>query len=113
MSGNQAIFISNDYMRQHKFALNDAKLTILFKKWQHSHQYTYYINIAGKVKLQLLSGSFKDPQHAINSGVEKTGDFWHLPFLEHWHTVRSNVKAPKQWACFKVPDSYGLVNEPR
>ncbi|XP_076221981.1 mitochondrial ribonuclease P catalytic subunit isoform X2 [Nomia melanderi] len=107
VSGNQAMIISNDYMREHKFALKNAKLNILFRRWQHSHQYIFNIDAAGQVRLQLLSGSYRDPEHRINSGVEKSGDFWHLPFQKHWHVTKISLQAPKQWACFRLPDSCG------
>ncbi|XP_076282935.1 mitochondrial ribonuclease P catalytic subunit isoform X2 [Lasioglossum baleicum] len=105
-SGQDTIFISNDFMRQHKFALNDSKVSMLFKRWQHFHQYTYIVNSLG-VNLIPLSGSVMDRDHYINSGVQKTGSYWHIPFhnASSVTTLRVNPSTSRNWFCFRMPES--------
>ncbi|XP_076659477.1 mitochondrial ribonuclease P catalytic subunit [Halictus rubicundus] len=105
-SGKNTIFISNDFMRQHKFALNDPKVSILFKRWQHFHQYTYISN-GSQVETLPLSGSDRDRDHYINSGVQKTGSYWHIPShnTSSISVIRVNSTSAKSWFCFRTPES--------
>lgn len=105
-SGKNTIFVSNDFMRQHKFALSDPKVSMLFKRWQHYHQYTSFVNSRG-VNLVPLSGSVMDREHYINSGVQKTGSYWHIPFHNTTAitTLRVNAGTSKTWCCLRMPES--------
>ncbi|XP_078043126.1 mitochondrial ribonuclease P catalytic subunit [Augochlora pura] len=99
-NGKDTILISNDFMRQHKFLLENVKLGAIFKKWQHTHQYTWGL-IRDKVVLSPLSGSQRDLRHCINSGVQKTGIYWHIPHSTVLHTF--NQPTYTQWTCFRMP----------
>nr|XP_033338673.1 mitochondrial ribonuclease P catalytic subunit [Megalopta genalis] len=97
LSGKNAILISNDFMRQHKFLL--GQLGTLFMKWQHLHQYTISTN-NNELNITPLSGSNRDIQHNLNSCAQKTGVYWHISYI----TGDDKNQSCTNWACFRMPE---------
>ncbi|XP_076640262.1 mitochondrial ribonuclease P catalytic subunit [Colletes latitarsis] len=104
-SKNNTKIVSKDFMRQHKFSLNDVKLCNLFKKWQCTHQYTIVEN-RNSVRLMLLNKVGCEGVHYINSGTQKHNNCWHIPFqttstsIMHIESVHEN-----NWICFNMCNS--------
>ncbi|XP_076761085.1 mitochondrial ribonuclease P catalytic subunit [Xylocopa sonorina] len=90
-SGPNTVIISNDFMRQHKYALNDVELDTLFKKWQALHQYT----IKSTEICPTVSG-----EPCIDSIVQKQDNCWHIPYLPDCVTSRKRHTSTSDWACF-------------
>ncbi|XP_043261739.1 mitochondrial ribonuclease P catalytic subunit [Colletes gigas] len=97
--------ISNDFMRQHKFCLDDSKLRILFKKWQCTHQYKM-VESRNSVQLKLLNSVGCDGLHYVHSGAQKHNNCWHVPF-QNASTTAMNVEYvhEKNWICFNMCNS--------
>lgn len=94
-SGMNAMFISLDLMRQHKYSLQDDILRQRFTKWQYSHQYFIKKSITG-IRIQ-------EP-FAYMPTVQKNNNCWHMPYVtsdnENINT-QSYFEFPDKWYCFK------------
>lgn len=95
-SGQNSYILSNDFMRQHKFAIG-RQFDKYFKLWQQDHWYGY---IPGNGKTIEM---FKPMQYKMF--CHKVDDYWHLPFKSH-EEVESNTwsyyQLPKNWACVRL-----------
>lgn len=93
-SGRNARIVSNDFMRQHKFAINDIELNILFKRWQLSQQYTFLKEEQDVDKLtQNLS---------IDAIAHKQSNRWHIPYAPDSTQSRKKQKFGENWICFNM-----------
>ncbi|XP_055303152.1 mitochondrial ribonuclease P catalytic subunit-like [Sitodiplosis mosellana] len=95
-SGPNSYILSNDYMRQHKFAIGQ-QFDALFKKWQQEHWYGFTIGTDKPIEL-VKPMAFKMYSHKI-------GDFWHLPFktnAEIESKTWNQYDQPKNWACVRI-----------
>lgn len=94
-SGPNCYILSNDFMRQHKFAIG-RYFDKLFKLWQQEHWYGFTIGQNQAINI-IKPMQFKMYCH-------KVGDSWHLPFksdkeieLNTW----SYYDLPKNWGCIR------------
>ncbi|XP_012227715.1 mitochondrial ribonuclease P catalytic subunit [Linepithema humile] len=93
-SGENAMFVSLDLLRQHKHSLKDLHLQQEFKKWQYSHQYF--------VRKNGTSRYFKIEEPFIYlPTVQKNGDCWHIPYVSDDFTYADLHEFPNKWYCFK------------
>lgn len=93
-TGRNAIIISKDLMRQHKFAIQNTELNILFNKWQFLHQY-YFNKYKGLIKL--------NSEVPIDAFVQKHDDHWHIPFNINVGAHKQRHIWPNYWICLKMP----------
>ncbi|XP_076683287.1 mitochondrial ribonuclease P catalytic subunit isoform X1 [Andrena cerasifolii] len=94
-SGYHTRIVSEDFMRQHKFALNDVELRVLFKRWQISRQYIHNPNMKKPMNLNQLYG--------ILHGVQKQNNCWHIPLqCSLAESQRIDFIDPNQWCCLKI-----------
>lgn len=93
-TGRNAIIISKDLMRQHKFAIQNTELNILFNKWQFLHQY-YFDKYKGLIKL--------NSEVPIDAFVQKHDDHWHIPFNINVGAHKQRHIWPNYWICLKMP----------
>ncbi|PBC33987.1 Mitochondrial ribonuclease P protein [Apis cerana cerana] len=91
-SGKNAIVISKDLMRQHKFALEDTELSILFNKWQFSHQYIFD-KYRGLIKL--------NSQVQIDAVAHKQDNYWHVPYITKIGN-RQRHTCSNHWICLQM-----------
>ncbi|XP_031624091.1 mitochondrial ribonuclease P catalytic subunit-like [Contarinia nasturtii] len=98
-SGQHAHILSNDYMKQHKFSIEE-KYRELFKLWQQEHWYGFILD--QNKSLQLV----KPMQYKMY--IHKVNDFWHLPFKTNKHIeskLWNNYELPENWACIRIKDN--------
>ncbi|CAL7939465.1 unnamed protein product [Xylocopa violacea] len=89
-SGQNTIILSNDLMRQHKFALDNIELHTLFKKWQASHHY-------------ISNGcSIPDSRVQIDSIIQKQDNCWHIPYMCGHFAPQTKHTSTSNWACFNM-----------
>lgn len=88
-SGKNAMFVSSDLMRQHRYLLDDKHLQWVFKKWQCSHQYLVKTN---GMKFQIIS-PFNFIPHA-----QKNSDSWHISYVND--SLAEVYEFPDKWYCF-------------
>ncbi|KZC13562.1 Mitochondrial ribonuclease P protein 3 [Dufourea novaeangliae] len=100
-SGKNTIIVSRDFMRQHRYALHDGHLSTLFKKWQYTQQYICVLGKNGTVKLTEVHRCQSDLNYYFNSGAQKHGNSWHIPFSTTGLTKLDNV-GHGNWACFRI-----------
>ncbi|XP_076238117.1 mitochondrial ribonuclease P catalytic subunit isoform X2 [Calliopsis andreniformis] len=93
-SGLNCKVVSQDFLRQHRFKLQDNTVRVLFKRWQLTHQYMSVEDILKPINLNLV--------HGESYGVQKQNEYWHIPFHKLTHAQRVNHIEPNQWACFKM-----------
>lgn len=91
-SGPKTKFISNDYLRNHSFRLQDPELSRLFKRWRLSRQQRVDIGAYGEVRLEPFAKILPTPQKD-----ELTGN-WHIPY--HVDS-KSPYDIPQKWICLK------------
>lgn len=95
-SGQNSYILSNDFMRQHKFAIG-RQFDEYFKLWQQDHWYGF---VPGKGKPIEM---FKPMQFKMH--CHKVEEYWHLPFKskqEIYLNTWSNYQLPKNWACVRL-----------
>lgn len=95
-SGQNSYILSNDFMRQHKFAIG-RQFDEYFKLWQQNHWYGF---VPGKGKPIEM---FKPMQFKMHS--HKVEEYWHLPFKSKQEidsNTWSNYQLPKNWACVRL-----------
>lgn len=95
-SGQNSYILSNDYMRQHRFAIG-PKFNELFKKWQQEHWYGFKIGADKPIDL-IKPMQFKMYTHKI-------GDYFHLPYktiAEIESKTFNYYDQPKHWACIRI-----------
>ena len=94
-SGYNTRIVSEDFMRQHKFALNDVELRVLFKRWQISRQYIHKHNMKKPMNMNQL--------HGILHGVQKQTNCWHIPLqCSLAESQRIDYIDPNEWCCLKI-----------
>ncbi|XP_053996318.1 mitochondrial ribonuclease P catalytic subunit-like isoform X1 [Hylaeus anthracinus] len=109
LNGNNAKFISQDLMRQHKFDLEDGESRALFKRWQFTHQYTFTAHLSpfnlssNTIDLTLMQNYVTTNTNYIHSSVHKQNNCWHIPFqLNAIAIQRVNYVHSNHWACFNM-----------
>ncbi|XP_076172737.1 mitochondrial ribonuclease P catalytic subunit [Ptiloglossa arizonensis] len=103
-SGKGTKMVTRDFMRQYKFALYDAELGVVFKRWQYLHQYSIASNLNNKL---LLSHTVNNPnERYINIGIQKVNNYWHIPFCDK-NSMRPDYINDHKWFCFAMPDNVG------
>ncbi|KAG5318709.1 MRPP3 ribonuclease, partial [Pseudoatta argentina] len=93
--GMNAMFVSSDLMRQHKYSLQDADLQQKFKKWQFSHQYFIKFSATG-IRIQ-------DPFTYLPI-VQKNDNCWHVPCVTedlNRETLKEFYEFSDKWYCLK------------
>ncbi|KAK9309078.1 hypothetical protein QLX08_001056 [Tetragonisca angustula] len=91
-SGENAKVITKDFMRQHMFALEDTKLSGLFKKWQLSHQ----------LVLDKQGYSQLSERKIFDAIVQKQNNYWHVPYLKRDIASQMRHTSINDWMCFKM-----------
>ncbi|CAK9833829.1 Mitochondrial ribonuclease P catalytic subunit [Anthophora retusa] len=90
-SGRNCKILSNDLMRQHKFAIGDTELNVLFKRWQILQQCTF--NKQDTMLRQNVS---------VDGIAYKQLNCWHIPYkLNSIQPRRSNI-FKSSWMCFNM-----------
>lgn len=79
-------------MRQHKFALEDTELSILFNKWQFSHQYIFD-KYRGLIKL--------NSQVQIDAVAQKQDNYWHVPYITKIGNRQRHI-CSNHWICLQM-----------
>ncbi|XP_032679949.1 mitochondrial ribonuclease P catalytic subunit isoform X2 [Odontomachus brunneus] len=88
-SGEKAMFISSDLMRQHKHLLDDKHLQQVFKKWQCSHQ--CFVKMSG-MKFRVV------PPFNFIPHAQKNSNFWHISCIND--NLADVYEFPDKWYCF-------------
>lgn len=92
-SGNNAMFVSLDLMRQHMHSLQEPRLQKEFKKWQCSHQYLVRTRGLGDIHIQ-------EP-FIYMPIAHKNNDHWHIPYVSDDSTYTNSYDFPDKWYCFQ------------
>ncbi|KYN28464.1 PREDICTED: mitochondrial ribonuclease P protein 3 [Trachymyrmex cornetzi] len=93
--GMNAMFVSSDLMRQHKYSLQNEDLQHKFKKWQFSHQYF--------IKFSATGMRIQDPFIYLPI-VQKSDNCWHVPCVTEdlsKETLKEFYEFSDKWYCFK------------
>lgn len=91
-SGEKAMFVSLDLMRQHKCLLEDKHLQLIFKKWQCSHQ--YFVKANRNLGIKII------PPFTFIPHTQKNFDSWHIPYISDDSTNPETYEFPDMWYCF-------------
>lgn len=95
-SGPNAFILSNDYMRNHKWAMG-RRLEALFKKWQQQSTIGFTFDRHNNLHT-IVPMQFKLFCHQ-NDGQ------WHIPFIGDEERNQFNYYAlPKHWICLRLTD---------
>ncbi|XP_059480927.1 mitochondrial ribonuclease P catalytic subunit [Neocloeon triangulifer] len=93
--GPDTYFVSRDMMRGHKHKLNDVEMERLFKRWQLARQYSVF-GLVSRAKALIY------PPSSFLPFSQKTGDSWHVPYVEGTNEYMNQVfKPPKTWLCIR------------
>lgn len=93
-SGQGTFFVSGDLMRDHMFSLNDARLKVLFRRWQAAHQLHF---LSGKSQNPL---KFKAPASyrvAVQGFTSASGVGWHVPYDDG--STGLSHESTNAWLC--------------
>jgi len=90
-SGINARLVSKDFLRNHLYRLDDARLARLFRRWRFVHQLT--IQTKGE-DFRVVPFSHVAPVAQRN---EVTG-IWHIPFGSE-EELKSPHSVPQKWLC--------------
>ncbi|XP_031628172.1 mitochondrial ribonuclease P catalytic subunit-like [Contarinia nasturtii] len=97
-SGQNSYILSNDFMRDHKFAI--GRYNELFKLWQQEQWYGFTLGQNKPIEL------VKPMQYKMY--IHKVGDYWHLPFKTNEHLeakMWNSYELPEDWACIRIKEN--------
>ncbi|KAK0163585.1 hypothetical protein PV327_007253 [Microctonus hyperodae] len=97
-SGINTYFASRDFMRQHRYILNDEYLRRIFRHWQFTRQIQPTM-IGGPHNRQLIL--IEPPEFLPIAQQNQNGD-WHIPYFEE--TIYKEMQLsdrPRHWLCLK------------
>lgn len=85
-------FVSDDVFRDHLFLLNDSRLEMIFRVWQHSAQ----IQIVRFNRDGTVVFHHPRPYRTVTQMVD---GHWHIPYDDG--TPRFRYQVPTTWLCLK------------
>ncbi|XP_053972605.1 mitochondrial ribonuclease P catalytic subunit-like isoform X1 [Hylaeus volcanicus] len=101
-SGSHTKVISDDFLRQYKYLLEDNKLRALFKRWQYTHQYVCTKNFSIQ-EMNLTRNAIGSNSSYINAGVQKNNTCWHIPFHHFEGDIgRADNVDYDSWVCLNM-----------
>lgn len=94
-SGENSFILSNDFMRQHKFAIG-SRFKKTFMQWQQEHWYGYQFDKNRNIEC-IQPMKYKMFCHHSDG-------YWHLPFISDIEkkTEFNKYETPKNWACLRL-----------